>query len=122
MKPYPLNEHLLISAGESLLQGGLIQNNKYVYTTHNVDGNNKFIIDSSAENVGRKLPRKYYGADIQLKWLHKGSSATELRAEYWYGTQTGSQSTSETPSYVFVVDSYYVRKFNGAFLYLLAFI
>jgi hypothetical protein len=119
MKPYPLNKHLLLSAGASLLQGGFIQNNKYVYTTHNIDGNNKFIIDSSADNIGRKLPRKYYGADVQLKWLHKASSATELRAEYWYGTQTGSQSTSETPSYVFVVDSYYVRKFNGAFLYLL---
>jgi len=115
-KRYPLNEHLILSAGLSYFNGGLIQNNQFVY--HNSTGGKGFVLDSSSKNIGRELPRKYEGADVQLKWLH-GKGSTEFRAEYWSGTQTGSQSASETPSVVFTVDSYYVRKFNGAFLYLL---
>jgi hypothetical protein len=102
----------------SYFNGGLFQNNKYVYTIQNNNGQQVFKLDSATQNIGRKLPRKYYGADVQLKWIHK-NGATEVRAEYWQGTQTGSQLTSETPSALFTVDSYYVRKFNGAFLYLL---
>ena len=117
-KRYPLSEHLLLSAGLSYFKGGLIQNNQYIYTFQNNNGEKNFVLDSSSKNIGRKLPRKYKGGDVQLKWLHK-KGATELRAEYWKGTQTGSQSATETPSVVFTVDSYYVRKFNGAFLYLL---
>lgn len=113
-KPYPVTKQLLVSAGISYLNGGLFQNNRFAYSLENKN----FVIDSSAQNIGRKLPRKYYSGDVQLKWLYK-KGATELRAEYWQGTQTGSQSTSETPATLFTVDSYYIRKFNGAFFYFL---
>lgn len=117
-KPYPLSKNLLLSAGVSYLHGGLVQNNKFAYTLQSNGAQKMFVLDSSSQNIGRKMPRKYYGADAQLKWIH-GKGATEIRAEYWAGTQTGSQSTSETPSTLFTVDSYYVRKFNGAFFYFL---
>ncbi|MCS3796808.1 porin [Niastella sp. OAS944] len=116
-KPYPLNSQLLISGGLSYFNGGLFQNTKYSYEIAD-EGNRKvFIVDSSVENIGRKAPRKYYGADMQLKWKHK-KGATELRAEYWRGTQTASAGTSETPP-TLLQEPYYIRKFDGAFIYLL---
>jgi hypothetical protein len=116
-KPYPLNNQLLISGGLSYFNGGLFQNTKYSYEITEEANKKLFIVDSSLDNVGRKAPRKYYGADMQLKWKHK-SGATELRAEYWRGTQTASASTSETPP-TLLQEPYYIRKFDGAFIYLL---
>jgi hypothetical protein len=113
-KPYPVTKNLLLSAGVSYLHGGLVQNNKFTYTLQSNGLQKMFVLDSSLGNIGNEMPRRYHGADVQLKWLHR-KGATEVRAEYWAGTQTGSQSTSETPSTLFTVDSYYVRKFNGAF-------
>ncbi|THU42042.1 porin [Niastella caeni] len=117
LKPYPLNKKLFISGGLSYFNGGLFQNTKYTYAI-NQDLNGKlFMVDSTAENVGRKAPRKYYGADMQLKWKHSYGN-TELRAEYWRGRQTSSAGTSETPT-ALLQEPYYVRKFDGAFIYLL---
>ncbi len=118
LKPYPLHNKLLFSGGLSYFKGGFIQNNKYVFQMQQRDGIKQFSEDSLDENIGRKLPRKYYGADAQLKWLHTKNSVTELRAEYWWGTQTASAATSETPT-ALSTDPYYIRTFNGAFFYLL---
>ena len=119
LKSYPLNKKLLLSAGVSYLDGGLGQFNKYLYTMEPGNKGYEFVVDSSEANIGQKLPRIYHGADAQLKWLHKHQSATELRAEYWWGTQTGSGITSETPGTPLLLEKYYVRNFNGAFFYLL---
>ena len=117
LKPYPLNKKWLISGGLSYFNGSLFQNTKYVYSM-NGDGNGKtFLIDSAAENLGRKAPRRYYGADMQLKWKHTYGS-TELRLEYWRGIQTASGGTSETPT-ALLNEPYYEREFDGAFIYLL---
>jgi hypothetical protein len=75
------------------------------------------VVDSSLSNIGRKAPRQYYGADVQFKWKHD-QGATELRGEYWRGTQTASAGSSETPP-ALLDEPYYVRKFDGAFFYLL---
>ena len=49
-----------------------------------------------------------------------GWGYTELRGEYWEGTQTATYSTSETPGALLLPNQpHYVRKFNGAFFYLL---
>ncbi|QEC70226.1 porin [Panacibacter ginsenosidivorans] len=119
LKPYPLQKNLSLSAGLSYFNGGLIQGDKYYYTLSSENGQKQFTIDSAQTNIGRKLPRKYYGIDAQLKWKYKNGGATELRAEYWRGTQTSSAATSETPAAVFSTDAYYARQFNGAFFYLL---
>ena len=118
LKPYPVQKQLLLSAGASYFNGGFIQNDKYAFTLQDKNGMNQFIADSSTQNIGRKLPRKYYGADAQLKWLHH-KGATELRGEYWWGTQTASATVSETPALLFTTAAYYIRHFNGAFFYLL---
>lgn len=118
LKPYPIADNIHLSAGVSLLQGGLFQNTKFLYTTHtNAAGYKLYIVDSSQENLGRKLARKYYGADVQLK-INESFGATELRAEYWHGKQPGSASTSETPA-ILLNEPYYLRNYNGAFFYLL---
>jgi hypothetical protein len=116
-KPCPLSKKLLISGGLSYFNGGLFQNTKYSYEIAS-DANGKiFVVDSAADNIGRKAPRRYYGADMQLKWKHK-FGATELRVEYWRGTQTASAGTTETPA-VLLQEPYYIRRFDGAFVYLL---
>jgi predicted porin len=117
VKPVPLSKNVSLSAGLSLLQGGFIQNNKYVYRSGTAGGDRVFVIDSSISNVGGKAPRRYRGADAQLKIKH-GWGQTELRAEYWRGTQTATESTTETPAEL-LDEPYYVRKFDAAFFYFL---
>ena len=117
LKPYPLNKNLNLSLGISYLNGGFVQNNKYVFEIKDAGGK-QFSEDSNAANIGSKLPRKYYGADAQLKWLHPKNSSTELRCEYWFGTQTSTAAISETPA-TLLTEPYYIRPFNGAFFYLL---
>lgn len=114
-KPFAIAPKLWLSGGVSMLDGGFIQvGHKRYETVIGADGKPSMIADSSFAN-GSKLPRKYYGANAQLKLKH-GWGATELRAEYWQGTQTGSHNQSETPTNIAFEENNYVRKFNGAFL------
>jgi hypothetical protein len=117
LKPHELVKGVKLSAGLSLLQGGFVQNSKYVYKIEDNGGNKLFEVDSSLSNVGDMAPRQYRGADMQLQIKNKWGY-TELRGEYWWGTQTATLSSSETPG-LLINEPYYVRKFNGAFFYLL---
>jgi hypothetical protein len=117
LKPYKLGAHFTLSDGLSYLNGGFLQNTKYIYHTANTGGIKTFVADSSLSNIDTKAPRKYAGADIQLKF-HHNAGFTELRAEYWQGTQTATAGTTETPAGLLNEPSY-TRKFNGAFIYLL---
>jgi len=115
LKPFPISQNLFLSTGISYFNGGLLQNNKYIYTTK--DAPRRFQVDSALTNQGAKAPRKYYGADMQLKLQHAWG-ATEIRAEYWTGKQTATSSTTETPA-ALLTEPYYIRKFNGAYFYFL---
>ena len=117
LKPVHISNAIILSAGVSLLQGGIVQNDKRVYSMGTIGSNKDFVVDSSASNFGAKAPRKYYGSDIQVRIKNKWGF-TEFRAEYWWGTQTASASTSETPG-LLLNEPYYIRKFNGAFFYFL---
>ncbi|HRE51322.1 MAG TPA: porin [Flavitalea sp.] len=118
LNPYPLTPKVKISAGLSVLQGGIAQNSKYLYSGGAmVNGHEAFRVDSSESNIGKKAPRKYYGADAQLS-VRNPWGRTQLRGEYWMGTQTGSARHSETPGFL-LDEPYYVRDFNGGFFYLL---
>ncbi|MDF2187241.1 porin [Paraflavitalea sp. CAU 1676] len=117
IKPYPVSKKLSVSAGLSFLQGGFIQNTKYVYNVKDVSGKKEFVVDSSDDNLFDEAPRQYRGADMQWKLTHKWG-ATELRSEYWWGTQTATALSSETPG-LLLTTPYYVRKFNGGFFILL---
>jgi hypothetical protein len=117
LKPYELAKNVKLSAGIGLVQGGFIQNSKYVYKMNTSGNQHLFEVDSAVTNIGDIASRQYRGGDVQLKIKHKWGH-TELRGEYWWGTQTATASTSETPG-LLINEPYYIRKFNGAFFYFL---
>ncbi len=122
LKSYEVND-LSISGGLSFLNGGWKNGTKYVYKNGvGQNGDAIFIVDSTQANIDEIAPRRYYGADIQLKQEHKWG-ATEFRAEYWFGTQPGTSSTSTSPGVLPVANGNplptYIRHFNGAFFYFL---
>jgi hypothetical protein len=119
LKPYPLSKKITFSMAASYFNGGFLQNTKYVYRTKEVAGEKMFLLDSATTNKGEIAPRKYYGADAQLKFKHS-LGVTELRAEFITGTQTATENNNETPAALLNNnEGYYVRKFNGAYFYLL---
>jgi hypothetical protein len=119
LKPYSVGKKLIISSGISYLHGGLFENTKYKYATSEVGGVKKMVVDSAITNIGTFSPRKYYGADLQIKLRNK-KGFTELRGEFVTGTQTGTANSSETPSALLTgTDGFYVRQFRGAYVYFL---
>jgi hypothetical protein len=117
LKPYQISKNLQLSFAGSYLNGGLLQSTRYIYSFNNETKN--FNVDSSATNIGKIGPRKYYGADAQLKIKCK-AGFTEFRAEYVTGKQTAFANTTETPAALPDPNgSFYIRKFNGAYFYFL---
>jgi hypothetical protein len=113
LKPMRFSKSFDASGGLSLLYGGWRQATKYRYEMGAANGAAAFVLDSSEHNIGTKAPRRYFGADVQLvKHHHRGK--TEVRAEYWAGTQPGTAATSSNPG-VLPAAPTYVRNFDGAF-------
>ncbi len=120
LKPVHLHKKIQLSAGLSLLSGGLQNNTKYIFSTGVDGGVNKVVVDSANSNIGTISPRKYYGGDIQVKFDHGKNRFTELRAEAITGTQTGTDNNPETPvALLSGADGFHQRKFNGAYFYFL---
>ncbi|MCE1198608.1 MAG: hypothetical protein LWW85_06530 [Marinilabiliales bacterium] len=118
MKPVQLGKRMTISGGLSTLQGGLLQNTRYCYATLQKNGAYVVAVDSSAANLFGKSPRSYNGADIQLK-IQNRMGSTEIRGEWIGGRQTGTAASSETPTALMTGrDGFYVRRFSGAYFYL----
>ena len=119
LKPIIINKNIFLSAGTSLLYGGVENNTKYHYSTSSISGIKMQVVDSSVDNIGKVSPRRYYGADIQLKFKNK-IGFTELRAEFVSGQQTGTANSTETPTALLTgADGFHTRRFNGAYIYLL---
>lgn len=120
LKPFPVTKQIQFSMAASWLNGGILQNTRYIYTPGFSAGVKYFKQDSSLNNVGKIAPRKYYGADVQLKIKHK-DGFTELRAEMITGKQASFANTSETPAAIppDISGALYIRNFNGAYFYLL---
>lgn len=112
LKPDP-DKKIIFSAAIGTLQGGWIEKDSSRFI---MSGSN-FVQNKSGSNVNSKSPRKYYEADAQLK-IRTKAGFTELRAEYWWGTQSGFANTTETPGTLQLLPVY-VRNFNGAYFYLL---
>lgn len=120
LKTFHLSKQVTIAAGASFLQGGLLQNTKYVYSTTDVSGIKKVTIDSSVNNLNQTSPRQYYGANAQLKFKSNKGLTTELRSEFITGKQTGTLNNTETPvALVAGTDGFHIRNFNGAYFYFL---
>jgi hypothetical protein len=117
LKPFHLSQMVTLAIGTSTLQGGLLQNTKYKYFTGTVNGIKTNVVDSASTNLYGTSPRKYYGADAQLR-IKNRIGFSEFRAEFVIGQQTGSAASSETPVTLMTgKDGFYVRKFNGAYFY-----
>lgn len=120
LKPIHLNKSTQLSAGISILHGGLQNNTKYIYTTETVSGIKKVVVDSAATNSGSVSPRHYYGADLQVKFSNGHNRFTELRGEFITGIQTGTNNNPETPTALLSgTDGFHQRHFSGAYFYLL---
>lgn len=117
LKPIKTGQNLSISGGLSLLLGGWAQSTKYEYRMEDKNGIKHFAVDSSLSNIGDKAPREYYGADMQLAYKHAWGK-TEVRGEYWKGTQPGTASTTVNPG-TLPEGPTYIRHFDGAFIYFL---
>lgn len=119
LKPYPIAKNIAFSAGVSYLNGGILQNTKYLYNTVTTGSVKTFAVDSATGNAGKIAPRRYYGADLQVKFKHR-FGYTEIRGEYMTGTQSATATTTETPAALLTGnDGFYIRHFNGAYFYLL---
>ena len=117
IKPLHLSKDVTLSFGASTLQGGLMQNTKYKYFTGQINGIKTSLIDSSATNLSHNAPRKYYGADIQLK-IKNSVGFSEFRAELVKGQQSATSSSSETPLALLTgKEGFHVRNFNGGYFY-----
>jgi hypothetical protein len=118
LKPISLHKQLQLSAGLSYLNGGFLQNTPYSLAIKQNGTKIEFVADTLAANVQRKVPRKYYGADCQIKYQYNTTSTFELRAEYWQGTQSATEASTETPA-TLLTEPTYIRNFRGGFLYFL---
>ena len=117
VKPFKIAPTMELSGGLSLLNGGWRQATKYRYEMGAAAGNKLFLVDSSVQNIGEKAPRHYYGADLQWVLEHDWGK-TELRGEYWTGTQPGSAVSTTNPGTLPLTPTY-IRNFNAAFIYFL---
>lgn len=108
-----------VTAAVSMLYGGLRQNSPLSYSMEN----QTMVAKNDSSNIGRRLPRQYYEADVQFKIANK-KGFSELRIEYITGTQTATAKSNETPGSIpfesnGVVSPLYSRPFNAAiFTYL----
>jgi hypothetical protein len=119
LKPYPISPKITVSGSLSHLNGGLLQNTKYRYRVVHEGGLKKMQVDSSLNNVGQISPRRYYGADVQIK-IKPRKFTTEFRAEYITGIQTGTDLSAETPNTLLTANAgFHIRQFNGAYFYFL---
>ena len=120
LKPVSIKKGIQLSAGASVLAGGLQNNTKYIFTTASAGGIKKVFTDSASSNIGTNSPRRYYGADLQLKFNNGKNRFTEIRAEFTAGKQTGTANNAETPiALLSGTEGFHHRNFNGAYFYFL---
>ncbi|WP_247233326.1 porin [Telluribacter sp. SYSU D00476] len=119
LKPRLVWPKVVVSAGTSVLYGGMEQFTNEIYRMER----GGYRLDTSPANIGKIAPRHYYGGDIQIKFLSE-RAGTEFRAEYISGTQTSTRTTSETPGEIPELNNgqrapLFIRPFNGAYFYFL---
>ncbi len=107
------NKLVRFGMGTSLYYGGLINTSKYVYRTEG----SVFKIDSNTSNFQSYEKRIYVGANFQINFATP-AGLTIIRAEYIQGQQPGTEFSSDSPTKKPIPAATYLRKFNGAYVYL----
>lgn len=119
MKQKKIAGNLYASCAVNGFYGGLANGSNVQYTMAKTAGGDQvFVADSSPVKKGKEMPRRYASADVQLKYKYAWGGATEVRAEYWQGTQSAYASTSETPA-TLTTDPIYTRRFSAFLVYFL---
>jgi hypothetical protein len=117
LKSFHISKNTTLGLATSVLHGGLMQNTKYKYFTGNIGNVKTSVVDSSESNLWTDAPRKYYGADAQLK-IKNRIGFTEFRAEVVGGQQSAIASSTETPLALLTgTDGFHVRNFRGGYFY-----
>jgi hypothetical protein len=123
LKKLPVTPKLILSGGISHLNGGMRGSSAWRFTTIDSSGIVRMKGEKNPAFVEGKSPRIYTGADLQVEFpLPKGS--IELRAETIFGSQSATLARTNTPGTIPLnkngaPDSVAVRKFSGAYFYLL---
>lgn len=123
IKPQKLGKRITVGGGVQALYGNLVKNASIHYSVQERAGVMTYVADSVSIRQGGRMPRRYYGANAQFRYK-TGWGNTELRGEYWRGTQTATQTSSETPGVLAVFPDgryapLYIRDFDGGFFYFL---
>lgn len=105
---------LEIGLGASYYYGSVYQGTPTVYTMH--DG--AFVADIAESNVGRYAKREYIGFNAQLEF-ETVLGETEIHAEYIFGQQPGSLTSTESPNASSLpAHDTYIRPFRGGYVML----
>jgi hypothetical protein len=124
MKPTVVNKKgWKVSAATSYYLGGITNQSNKIAIMSGSGADAIFLIDSISSNLNKITPRKYWGADAQLKIPNK-KGATEFRAEVILGQQTATFASSESPGIYPLLpnntpQTLYTRNFTGAYFYFL---
>ncbi len=101
------------NVGISYYGGSVFEGTDYEYRMQN----RSFITDSAVSHKNDYAKRRYIGFDVQYS-IDFPFGLTKIRAEYIFGTQPATQSSSKSPnsSTRQYVDTY-IRKFSGGYVY-----
>lgn len=101
-------------AGVSWYYGSLMNASEKVFEMSGT----RFVMDSAVSNLNHTERRIYGGANVQMNFF-TSIGFSIIRAEYIQGQQPGTQLTSASPTAIPIPGTAtYVRRFNGAYLYL----
>ncbi len=121
-----IGSHVKYGIGVSYYNGGVMQYSKDVYT---MDGNVFVLNSDSVSNFRKSAKREYFGIDGQFNYISK-AGMTKIHAEYLFGQQPGSKSSSKSPNSGvlatvvremnpnLVTNDTYIRNFNGGYVML----
>lgn len=123
LKPTKIGRsNITVTGSVSGFVGGFRQFTNQIYRSGGTAEAPRFVLNADSTNIGRAAPRRYYGADVQIRFPNR-VGFTEMRGELIAGTQTATQNSTETPGTVPMVNGLnaplFVRSFNGAYFYFL---
>ncbi len=106
-----VSRNFKIGAGISYYNGGVYQGTENVYKMKG----SGFELNNNASNKGEFAKREYIGFDAQLS-LTSPLGLTQLRGEYLFGTQPGTESSSKSPNASSLpTNDTYIRNFGGGY-------
>lgn len=98
-------------AGFSYYNGGVYQGTENVYSMEGKE----FVLNADESNKSKFAKREYFGIDARIA-LKSIIGKTQLNAEYLFGQQPGTASSTNSPNGALPDYDTYIRNFNGAYI------